>query len=159
MDCWWTVWLSYCHLAVDDTPGFPHFFCRSISGNLGCCDLLPMLTVMLKNEIVIVLTVHILLYCVINKIKLFMFVFDLALSYYLTIWRDILLSVFLGRTLRYGPMQLSTCPRSASCWTEYLGRCCCCWRPMTCWGASKPPYRPEPPPPPSSTCPAVASVP
>lgn len=67
--------------------------------------------------------------------------------------------VSLGRMLRYGPMQLSICPRSASCWTECPGRCCCSWRPMTCWGALKPPYRPEPPPHPSSTCLAAAYAP
>lgn len=61
--------------------------------------------------------------------------------------------------LRYGPMQVCICLRSASCWTECPDRCCCCWRPTTCWGASKPPYRPEPPPRPSSTCPAAAYVP
>lgn len=63
------------------------------------------------------------------------------------------------RILKYGPMQRSTCPRSANCWTEFPDRCCCCLRQMTCWGALKPPYRPEPPPHPLLICPAAASVP
>lgn len=78
-------------------------------------------------------------------------VFDLSIM--------VSLSVSLGRTLRFGTMQLSTCLRSASCWIESPGRCCCCWRPTTCWGALRPSYRPDPPPRPSLTCPAAAYVP
>lgn len=84
---------------------------------------------------------------------------SLWLVHNLTIKEIFSLSVCVGRMLRYGPMQVCICLRSASCWTECPDRCCCCWRPMTCWGASKPPYRPEPPPRPSSTCPAAAYVP
>lgn len=60
------------------------------------------------------------------------------------------------RTRRSGPTPPCTFLRSVSSWTGSPDRCCCCWRPMTCWGALRPRCRPEPPPRPSSTCPAAA---